>query len=138
MLWCQNCTTLCTVRWGLTELNRTIPFPSWQCWTLGYSWSFGLPWVIIYSDWTCLELLDPFLWGCFPAFHLPFCTYIPELSHSRCRIQNLILNFMKLVISQPSNLLRPLWKASSPSRESTALPSLVSSENSTPSCHESK
>ncbi|KAK4806787.1 hypothetical protein QYF61_005583 [Mycteria americana] len=49
---------------------------------------------------------------------------------SQCRIWHLLLlNFIWLVITQLSSLSRSLCKASLPSRESTAPPSLVSSAN---------
>ncbi|KAK4823660.1 hypothetical protein QYF61_005012 [Mycteria americana] len=54
----------------------------------------------------------------------------PALPHPRCRIRHFyLLNFIPLIIAQCSNLSRSCCKASCPSRESMAPPSLVSSAN---------
>ena len=54
----------------------------------------------------------------------------PALLHPRCRIRHLdLLIFIPLIIAQCSNLSRSLCKASCPSRQSLAPPSLVSSTN---------
>lgn len=46
---------------------------------------------------------------------------LPRLPHSRCRIWHFVLlNFLWLLIVQPPDLSRRLYRASLPSRESTA------------------
>lgn len=50
----------------------------------------------------------------------------PGLPYPRCTMWHLLLNFMWLVIAQPSNVSRSLCKAFWPLRKSTAPPNLVS------------
>ena len=67
----------------------------------------------------------------FPSLH-----WFLVLLHPRCRIQHLFLFYVvSLMITQCSNLSRSLCKASCPSRDWTAPPSLVSTANFLMMCY---
>lgn len=102
----------------------------WAWCTPGCGWPFRLPahTVDSYSAYNQSEFPD-FLQDCSPA-SCPLVSIYLGLPHSRRRIQNmLLLNVIWLVIVQPSNLSRSLWKATLPSRESAGPLNLVLSKN---------
>lgn len=70
------------------------------------------------------------LHGAYLQHLIPQWAWNPGLPCSSLKIQSLpLLNFIWLVIAQPSNLLRSLCRASLPLRESTAPLNLLSSAN---------